>query len=217
VCNIHSQSKKNVLDDYYEKLRLKTEKTEVDKMMIESYDASKNENFKKATQFYEIRDFDMALKYYSAALNELNNDFVIDRYYGCINSRGIYYSQTMNYNQAIQDFTKYLNYMFRKYYGQELGPIAAEVYYNRGNCYANLKNYNIAIIDYNEAIRISINCINIDNNKDILKKQLPSIYNNRGICYTKMDDYQSACRDFQLSLDNGGSEFTRMNITKYCQ
>ena len=55
-------------------------------------------------------------------------------------------------------------------------------YFNRGNTYRQLKEYNMAILDYTKAIGI--------------KPDYASAFNNRGISYFDMDEYENAIKDY---------------------
>ena len=88
-------------------------------------------------------------------------------------------------------------------------PNNASNYYNRGNAFRNLKNYNEAINDYNKAIELNSNNA--------------SYYNNRGNAFNVLrefekaiDDYNNAIRlnpNYSLAYNNKGVSF--YNLEKY--
>ena len=102
-------------------------------------------------------------------------------------------------------------------------PYYVPPYYNRGNAYAELGQYQLAFEDYNQAIRLQPdyaeayynrgsayskfgqNQLAIDDfNKAIaLNPNYTKAYNNRGITYGKLGQYQSAIENFNkaISLD----------------
>jgi Flp pilus assembly protein TadD len=65
-------------------------------------------------------------------------------------------------------------------------PKFVEAYNNRGLAFYNLKQYQEAVKDYSQAIR--------------MKAQYAEAYNNRGNAYYEMDQYQKAEADFNKSL-----------------
>jgi len=65
-------------------------------------------------------------------------------------------------------------------------PSYADAYYNRGNDYFNMGQYQHAIEDYNEAIH--------------LKSDFADAYYNRGKVYTNMGQYQRAIEDYNEAI-----------------
>ena len=73
--------------------------------------------------------------------------------------------EIINYNADIQKYTAQINQ----------NPNDAEAYYRRGNAYANLGKYKLAIADYDKAIEL---------NPDFVWA-----YNTRGIAYYELEKY----------------------------
>ena len=70
-------------------------------------------------------------------------------------------------------------------------PDNASNYYNRGNAFHNLKNYNEAINDYNKAIELNPNNA--------------SYYNNRGISFNSLKEYEKAINDYNKAIELNSS------------
>ena len=70
-------------------------------------------------------------------------------------------------------------------------PDNASNYYNRGNAFHNLKNYNEAIKDYNKAIEQNPNNA--------------SYYNDRGISFNSLKEYEKAINDYNKAIELNSS------------
>ena len=70
-------------------------------------------------------------------------------------------------------------------------PDNASNYYNRGNAFHNLKNYNEAINDYNKAIELNPNNA--------------SYYNHRGISFNSLKEYEKAINDYNKAIELNSS------------
>ena len=100
-------------------------------------------------------------------------------------------------------------------------PDNASNYYNRGNAFHNLKNYNEAINDYNKAIELNPNNASYYNNRGISFNRLKeyekaindynraielnpnyiSVYNSRGLVYNNLGEYKKAIDDFDKTIE----------------
>ncbi len=69
----------------------------------------------------------------------------------------------------------------------QLNPEDATAYNNRGNVYADLKDYQKAISDYNEAIR--------------LNPEYADAYYNRGVAYNLQGNSRSALESFRKAAE----------------
>ena len=83
------------------------------------------------------------------------------------------------YSEAIQSYTEAI----------ELGPDDPVAFYNRGICYALLKDHQSANRDFTKAIE--------------LKSDDASAFYNRGISYAELKDNQSAIRDYTKAIELG--------------
>ncbi len=90
-----------------------------------------------------------------------------------------------NYELAINDYTRCI----------DLGDLTvdnlAAAYFNRGNAYYDIGDFNQAIRDYDDVIRLDLSGADA--------------HTNRGLAYLKKDNYRQAIRDFgeAISVDPG--------------
>ena len=150
------------------------------------------------------RDYDRAIADFSQAI-QLNS-----KYADAYNNRGNVYLNKRDYDRAIADYEAVLrlapNHANAKKnlaeaqkqvqtlaeerkiadYSQaiKLEPTASK-YIDRGNAYANKKDYDRAIADYTEAIKLEPNA---------------SRYNNRGNAYNNKKDYDNAIADYDQAI-----------------
>ena len=85
-----------------------------------------------------------------------------------------------------------------------MNPKNSSYYYNRGNTYSNLKDYEKAVNDYNRAIELNPNNA--------------SYYNNRGIGYYSLKDYEKAINDYSRAIElnpNNASYYNNRGIGYY--
>lgn len=99
-------------------------------------------------------------------------------------------------------------------------PNDADSYFNRGNAYYDLKQYERAIQDYSKAIALNTNYAEayfnrgivyynlgqyeraiLDYNKALEFKQHEFIYNNRGNAYSKLGQKERAILDFDKAIE----------------
>jgi protein O-mannosyl-transferase len=89
--------------------------------------------------------------------------------------------------------------------------------YNRGNTYAKLGKYQLAIEDYNKAIH------DIPNIAGLYVNDIPNVaglYFNRGIIYVKLQQYQQAIKDFNETIrlkDNDADAYNNRAIAYFNQ
>ncbi len=118
-----------------------------------------------------LKNNDLAIKYYSEALNFNPKLYII--YY----NRGNVYYDKGEYNRAIQDFDKAI----------ALEPNYARSYNNRGSAYAKKEDYNRAIQDYNKAVT--------------LNSEYAGAYFNRGLTYYDKGEYNRAIQDYNKAIE----------------
>lgn len=91
-------------------------------------------------------------------------------------------------NSKFKLYQKFLPQLFEAEMNLKKYPSVME-YINRGVAYANLKNYEQAISDYNEAI--------------LLNPSLATAYKNRGFVYEEMGEIEKAEKDFAKARELG--------------
>ncbi len=75
-------------------------------------------------------------------------------------------------------------------------------YFNRGNCYLKMGKPEVAIADYNYALK--------------LKPDFSAALMNRGVCLSKLGKKTEACQDWKNAMDNG-YEQAKGYFEKHCQ
>ena len=132
-------------------------------------------------------------------------------------NRGLSYAMKKDYDRALQDFDRAIEldpsymqaYYFRAFTNQKSGKLRAAVddfsmaltlatdedetatiYYNRGRVYTDLRGYDSALSDYNEAIRIN--------------PEFSRAYFSRGLLHHERKRVDEAIADYSrtISLDN---------------
>ena len=89
-----------------------------------------------------------------------------------------------------------------------ISPTAVPLYYNRGNAYAKLGQYKLAIEDFNNTIRLTSTYYMVSKNQ---KPDYSVVYNDRGIIYGKLNQYQNAIDDFNKGIDLNPNFFKAYN------
>ena len=135
----------------------------------------------------------LLLKRLAAARNIFEEDDEIVYYEGNI-------LQAQNrYSEAINSYSDAISYS--KINGEDF-PIVWAYYFNRGNALIKLQKFDLAIKDYDYALKLSP-----DN---------PDILTNRGYCFLKTNQKLKACTDWNKALDLG-NEGTKKYLNLYCK
>jgi len=127
-----------------------------------------------------------ALAFFNQALSSPENNQKIDlyskaiesnpRFTAAFNNRGISYFEKKEYDSAIADFNNVL----------KLDPHKVITHYYLGNCYLEIRNYELAQNNYSIAIQNGFSDT--------------SVYINRGLCRYKMGNYNSALEDLTIVI-----------------
>ena len=204
----------------------------------------KNSGYSSLHIFYENRAHHFMLNQeYNKALKDYTTSISIDSSYikSYLKRGDLYYLYLDDYEKALKDFNTAINinedndhlpYLYRAYYYEHIGDYEQELlewsrlidldpkssffYESRGIAYSNLKNYDLAIVDFNKGIDLSettyqktylINLIAIANT-DLGEFQLandayalafeldslePLYLSNKGLnYYQNLNDYENA-------------------------
>ncbi|MCW3787708.1 tetratricopeptide repeat protein [Plebeiibacterium sediminum] len=100
--------------------------------------------------------------------------------------------------EAILEYTNATNYAKRN--GEDF-YLVHYYYFNRANCFMQMKMYDGALQDYNYTIK--------------LKPEFAAAFYNRGVCLYMKGKKEDACIDWQQALDMG-YEASKQNLDKYC-
>lgn len=129
-------------------------------------------------------------------------------------SRGLAYTDSGNYTEALSDFEKAI----------KMEPYNALLYMNRGVVLAKMKNYRAALEDYTTAIKLDPLLTPAYYNRGLmflnsgiyydamidftivisLEPQDTEAYYNRGIAYERLGNNDQALKDFQIAGQLGG-------------
>ena len=85
-----------------------------------------------------------------------------------------------NYELAINHYTRCIDL------GELTVSILAAAYSNRGSAYYDMRDYDQAILDYDDAIRLDLSAADA--------------YTNRGLAYIKKDNHRQAIREFDMAI-----------------
>ncbi|MEZ7893032.1 MAG: tetratricopeptide repeat protein [Candidatus Wallbacteria bacterium] len=135
------------------------------------FDAKVNLDEKKAAMY-----LDMAIQNFNKAIE------IDPKYFKAYCELGKIYSD-VNYDKAVQYYDKAI----------ELNPAALQIYYDRGNSYQAKKDYENAINDYSEAIKLKID-------SPEMNSTYSEVYNNRGYSYYQKEKYDDAINDFTEAI-----------------
>jgi len=153
--------------------------------------------FREALEYSDELEFDKAISFATKAIN-LIPDFAPG-----YNLRGNAYYGKHDYIKSIEDqtsaikFTEEKEEQFKKLLANdkeitkvldELKKSKAAIYFNRGNAYDDLGDFENAMKDFSESIRLNPGFANV--------------YNSRGILYNKKGDYINAIEDFTKAINN---------------
>ena len=108
------------------------------------------------------------------------------------------YKDSSELPEAILEYTNATNYAKRN--GEDF-YLVHYYYFNRANCFMQMKMYDGALQDYNYTIK--------------LKPEFAAAYYNRGVCLYMKREKEDACRDWQKALDMG-YEASQKHLDKYC-
>jgi tetratricopeptide (TPR) repeat protein len=146
------------------------------------------------TPYFKFRDFIHNADIFNLPIEEAPSDFI--SYYRW----GILKYQSGNFDGAIEDFNKALEY----------NPNTQDfmIYSYMGNCKTKLRDFNSAIENYDRALSLKPTQI-IDYSNWVRN------YYNRGVAKFYVDDLEGACEDWHKAFENGfGLALEYLN--KYC-
>lgn len=143
------------------------------------------------------KNYDNALNDFNKAI-EIFNEEMSKNNYSLITLSRIYSNKSLvnyykkNYNLALDDCNKAI----------ELSKDNVDAYNNKGMIYTNIKEYDIAINNYNISINILSEMIqNNTQNDEMMTTVLSKTYNNRGIAYYYKKEYENAINDYTEAIN----------------
>ena len=101
-------------------------------------------------------------------------------------NEGIHFGIIRDYDLSISYFELAEKISENNKIKEEVQKNLAWTYYNRGNAYCELKQYEKGVEDYNKAIEINPNCV--------------EAYNNRGNAYCELKQYEKAIKDYTRTI-----------------
>lgn len=138
--------------------------------VLEKYPKSYLANTNIASAYYEIGDYNNAIKFYNIAIENNKNHYKI------YHDRGLTYSKLKKFDLAISDYTSSIN----------LKNDYSSSYSNRGLAYQYINDSINSLKDYNKAID--------------LNPENSFAYSNRGLYYNQYKNYYQAIEDFKKSI-----------------
>ena len=169
-----SEENERKIEDLREKYNRATSQAEKDSLRKQMTEADRdflaNQKFEEGLKLDYAKDYHGSIKLYTEAI-ELKPDWSLP-----YNNRGCAYSDLGQYERAIQDYNKALEFKQHEF-----------MYNNRGNAYKDLKQYERAIQDYNKAIEINPN--------------LSEAYTNRGVAYRNLGQKERAIQDYNKAIE----------------
>jgi len=108
------------------------------------------------------------------------------------------FRNSSDYPEAILEYTNATNYAKRN--GEDF-YLVHYYYFNRANCFMQLKMYDGALHDYDYVLK--------------LKPDFAAAYFNRGVCMYKKGEKKYACLDWQKALEMG-YDVSKQYLDKYC-
>lgn len=128
--------------------------------------------------YFKIGYDQLGRKENDAAIVSFSNCLKLEPYnWQCLHNRALAYQRLGNINSALADLTSSIR----------VSPNTSNSYVSRGDLYVkDLKNYDLALLDYNRAIQLKVNNA--------------ETFNNRGLILNKKGRYQEAIIDFNRAI-----------------
>ena len=132
-----------------------------------------NVHYEKGVEYWQNGETDLALEEYDKAI-EIDPD-----YYSAYSDKALILFSKEEFDLAFINLEKAI----------ELAPVnwVWVVYDNRGQCYMQLRQYDKALIDFNQAI---------ENNQ-----REPSLYIHRASCYDNIGEYDLEIADLEKAIE----------------
>lgn len=169
--NTESKSNQSENDFMLEIEKLVNRFSSLEKEREESNQMTAWDYRRQGNRYYELNQYENAIKCYTNAINTQPNNAQF--YY----DRGASYIKLEEYTKAVDDYTKSI----------ELNERFSGAYNNRGYTYNILNEYSKAIADYNRAIELDPNHA--------------ETYSNRGYTYYNLGEYSNAIADYDKAIE----------------
>jgi len=148
-----------------------------------------------------IENIDQAIAEYTEALNRSpNDDSAKSNLAAAYYIRGVIFTSKGEHARSIEDYSNAIKYLPNY-------PLAIN---KRGQAYLNNGDFDKAIADFEELLRL-------DQNNNMAKNALAGAYMQRGIAHDKNKDYARAISDFEKSLQFNPDNPTTRELLQMAQ
>jgi len=147
--------------------------------------------------YYELGRYEDSIEAYEAALSVIPQVTPFEPYHADVFSNlGVCYAKKdpPDVEKALASYTQAIE-IAKANPAREWAMLYSMAYYNRGNLYYNLNQYDKARADYTETINF------LEKGEDTKSEILENVFYNRGLCYYNQGKYQEAINDYTKSIE----------------
>lgn len=147
--------------------------------------------------YYELGRYEDSINAYEEALALIPQGAPFKPYHAdAFSNLAICYAkiEPPNTEKALENFTRAIE-ITKSSSARDWTMLRTRAYYNRGNLYYNLNQYDEAIADYSETINL------FEKAGGTKSKIFENAYYNRGLCYYHQGKYQEAINDYTKAIE----------------